>query len=775
MDHDFLTEAVALVGAGAAIAYVCFRVGLVPIVGFLVAGVVIGPNALGLVRDRDLVDAAAEVGVMFLLFTIGIEFSLEKLARIKALIFGGGTLQVVGTSLAMMGLLVAFGVPWQPALFTGFLVALSSTAIVLKLLADGGETNSPHGQVSLGLLIFQDLAVVVMVLLVPMLAGTGGSSADVLWALGKAGAIIALVLVVARRVMPPLLELVARTCSPELFLLTVIAICFGTAALTNLAGVSLSLGAFLAGLVVSESRFSEHAMSEILPLQILFSATFFVSVGMLLDPLFLVTMLPLVAAAIAAIVVVKVAIAAAGVRALGYSAPVALASGLMLAQVGEFSFVLERAGREMGLPAFGISGSGSQIFIAATVVLMVLTPLLTSVGRRVAARGGEPLAVAAEADAEPEPGHFASLRNHVIVAGFGEAARRLVRVLHGSSIPYVITTLSPHGATEAEQAGYPIILGDSTQRRTLALVGVDHAKMLVVADDDPATTRRVVSVARTVNPTMRVLARTRYIAEVELLAEAGSDRVVADELESIVRVFAEVMREYDVPPAQAQGYEEIVRAGGYAALRAPEKPAKPVVECELGPDCLDRRTVTIRDGAPAAGDTIGGLGLWDRFRIRAERLMRGGDTIEDPPDETELRPGDLLALAGSAASFADAAPLFRVGGLGEKETAAMSAAAESRMIDTERPYRLETAGNGCAHVAQTHTVHPSARGCEDCLRIGDRWVHLRLCLTCGHVGCCDSSPNRHATKHFHATSHPIMRSLEPGEEWAWCFVDEIVL
>src|SRR5581483_8077600 len=269
MEHDFLTESVTLVGAGAAIAYVCFRLGLIPIVGFLVAGVVIGPNALGLVRDQRLVDAAAEVGVMFLLFTIGIEFSLEKLARIKGLIFGGGTVQVVGTSLAVMGILVARGVAWQPALFTGFLVALSSTAIVLKLLADAGETNSPHGQVSLGLLIFQDLAVVVMVLLVPMLAGTGGSGVDVAWALAKAGAIIALVLVVARRIMPPLLELVAKTCSPELFLLTVIAICFGTATLTNLAGVSLSLGAFLAGLVVSESRFSEHAMSEILPLQIL--------------------------------------------------------------------------------------------------------------------------------------------------------------------------------------------------------------------------------------------------------------------------------------------------------------------------------------------------------------------------------------------------------------------------------------------------------------------------------------------------------------------------
>src|SRR4030095_11551286 len=253
MAHSFLTDAVALVLAGAIIAYICFRLGLVPIVGFLVAGVVIGPNALGLVQDRGMVDAAAEVGVMFLLFTIGIEFSLERLAEMKRAIFAGGGLQVALATLGTLVLLLPFGVDWRSGLFTGFLVALSSTAIVLKLLADRNETNTANGRIGLGILVFQDLAVVVMVLLVPMLAGAGGSSIEIVWALTKAAAIIVAVLVVSRRLMPAVLEQVARTCSPELFLLTVIAICFGTAFLTNLAGVSLSLGGFLAGLVVSES------------------------------------------------------------------------------------------------------------------------------------------------------------------------------------------------------------------------------------------------------------------------------------------------------------------------------------------------------------------------------------------------------------------------------------------------------------------------------------------------------------------------------------------
>lgn len=770
MESHFLTEALAILAAGAVIAYLCFRLGLVPIVGFLVAGVLIGPNALGLVHDRALVDAAAEVGVMFLLFTIGIEFSLAKLARIQRLIFGGGGLQVIGASLAMMAVLALFGVDWRAGLFTGFLVALSSTAIVLKLLADRVETSLPHGQVALGLLIFQDLAVIVMVLLVPMLAGNGGSLAAIAIALGKAGAIIALVLVFARRLMPAVLESVARTCSPELFLLTVIAICFGTAYLTNLAGVSLSLGAFLAGLVVSESRFSEHALGEILPLQILFSAVFFVSVGMLLDVGFLLTHLPQVLGAIALVLVVKVLTTALSVRALGYPLSVATAAGLMLAQVGEFSFVLERAGRQLDLFPAGLPGAGSQVFIASTVILMVATPLLTSLGVRFGRKVAEAQTEALDEPEAPLPSERAARENHVVVAGYGDAARRLVRVLHGSSIPYVITTLSPQGANEAEADGLPVLRGDASKQHTLVFAGTERAKMLVVADDEPAMARRIAAVARTVNPTMRILVRTRYLAEVDPLAEVGVDRVVAEELESVVQLFSDVMRGYNLSAEEIAAHEATIRGGGYAALRAPVAPAEPIVECRLGPDCLDRREIVLRDGAPATGQALAALRFDERFGLRLESLQRGGKALVASGD-TMLAAGDVLVLAGSAAGFAQAAPLFRVGTLSDEDEAALDEREALRRIDTEKPVELRPATATCAHVAQIRTVMPSAPGCEDCLRSGDRWVHLRICMTCGHVGCCDSSPNKHATAHFHATEHPIIRSLEPGETWGWCYVD----
>src|SRR5690606_15627809 len=261
--------------------------------------------------------------------------------------------------------LAPFGVDWRVALFTGFLVAMSSTTVMLRVLAQRGESKTHQAEAGLGVSLFQGVAAVVMVLLVPALAGQGGSPLGVAWALAKAALIIALVLVVARRLMPPVLEAVARTCSPELFLLTIIAICMGTAWLVGMAGVSIALGAFLAGLVVSESRYAAHAFSEILPLQILFSATFFVSVGLLLDVGYLAVHLPAVLLVIAAVFVLKLVTAGAAVRAAGVALPVAGASALLLAQVGEFAFVLERAGREVGLTPAGLGEAGSQSFIAA--------------------------------------------------------------------------------------------------------------------------------------------------------------------------------------------------------------------------------------------------------------------------------------------------------------------------------------------------------------------------------------------------------------------------
>jgi CPA2 family monovalent cation:H+ antiporter-2 len=762
----FLTEIVALVAVGAAIAYCCHRLGLLPIVGFLLTGVAIGPNALGLVYERELVDAVAELGVVLLLFTIGIEFNLGRLARIRGLIFGGGGLQVSLVTIAVTGTLAAAGVDWRTGLFSGFLVALSSTAIVLKVLGDRGATRGPEGSFSVGVLIFQDLAIVPMVLLVPMLGSGGGSLADVALALGKAAAIIVVVLVVARRVMPPLLEQVARTCSPELFLLTIVAVCFGTAWLTSLAGVSLSLGAFLAGLVVSESRYSQHALGEILPLQILFNAAFFMSVGMLLDPVFLLDHPLLVAGVVVGILVLKTGATAAAALALRQPPLRALGIGLGLAQLGEFSFVLERSGRGAGLVPFGLEDTGGQVLIASTVILMAMTPMLLSLGARLATRSGH------EDDASPEPADdhagIPQREGHVIVAGYGRSAHALVQTLAGAHVPFAIVTLSPGGAREAEQHGYAVLRGDPARARTLQLAGVERAKVLVVPDDEPAQAHRVAMVARGLNPTLHLAVCTRTRADALELLQAGADEAVAEEFEGVVALFADVLRNYSVDAEVVAHHEEVLRRGGYAALLegAVEPPVE--LECELGEDCLDRRRFELRHGAPAAGRPLAALEL-ARFGLEALAWTRGEEDLPLAGGD-RLEAGDRIELRGSAGAFAAAADLFRTE---PPPSDREGPATNPPNVDTQAEVTLEVDASTsmCGHLDRIRPVVPATPGCEECLAAGQAWLHLRICMTCGHVGCCDDSPGRHATAHWRASGHPVIRSLEPGESWGWCFED----
>ncbi len=691
----FFIEVAALLACGALIAYIGYRLKLVPIVGFLLTGVVIGPNALGLVANQALVDATAQVGVVLLLFTIGIEFSLEKLARIKTLIFGGGGLQVLLASLVTLGLLLVFGVSWQAGLFTGFLVALSSTAIVLKLLGSRGETNAKVGQAALGILIFQDLAIVVMVLLIPMLAGQGGSTLDLALALGKAGLIIAVVLLGARRVMPVVLERVARTCSQELFLLSLIALCFGMALLASLAGVSLELGAFLAGLIVSESRFSEHAFGEIMPLQILFAATFFVSVGMLLDVGFLASNLPLVLGVVVVVLLIKLITTGVSLKLLGFAVSSSVAGAFLLAQVGEFSFVLERAGRELALFPAGMAETGSQTFIAATVLLMVLTPPLSQLGRGLARRlearrmkapQGAPAEVKPAA-ATPLPEAEAGIENHVVVAGYGRAARQLVGILKAARIPHVIITLSPTRAQEAEADGLLVVRGDPTRQHALIHARIMQAKMLFTPDDEPEFAHRVARVARTLNPTLRIVARTRYQTAADALMHAGTDQIVTEEHETIVQLFAEVLRDYHIEPSEVEQCLRLVRNEQYQILREASHVGGLALLGDVILGALDTRTVTLREGASIIGQKLETL-VSQETGLSVKALRRGHSVVTRPPPHLTLEVGDVLTLSGSAEAFARYAERFRATPVEAVRDSASEEAAPRQTVE-ERPRKIE--------------------------------------------------------------------------------------
>jgi CPA2 family monovalent cation:H+ antiporter-2 len=407
---------------------------------------------------------------------------------------------------------------------------------------------------------------------------------------------------------------------------------------------------------------------------------------------------------------------------------------------------------------------GAQTFIAATVLLMAMTPILAKAGRAFEERRNTQTMEAAMRAAEPEIEQI-TLENHVIVAGYGSSARYLTRVLRDSGVPFVILTLSPTGASEANRDGLRVILGDYSKRFLLATAAVDRAKMLVIPDDTPDMARRVVAVARGINPTLHVVVRTQSESDVDSLIADGADEILVDELEIGVQLFTRVLTAYQVSVGEIEDHVATVRTGGYAALRAAISEA-PLVVCEdLDERCFDTRTFTVRRGTATEPVTIGELAA--NANVRVLSVERGGETIAPPADDFVLEAGDRLTARASAQSFAMAARLLRSDPssppplIGEARTIALTEEQRS-LCEHGRRVRAE--------------VTTTATACEDCLKVGEReWVHLRLCMTCGGVRCCDSSKNKHATAHYHATEHPIMHSYERGETWAWCYVDEVTL
>ena len=656
----FLNELVALFMVSVFIAYLSYRIKLVPIAGFLIAGVIIGPNALGLVQDQDLVDMLAEIGIILLLFSIGIEFSLEKLSRLKNAIIVGGGLQVLLSVAAVVGILSYFGVDWKVAVYTGCLVALSSTAIILGLMSEQRKTDTPIGRLSLAVLIFQDLAIIAMVLLVPVLSGEGDSFTDVLIVLGKAILLIVIVLILARKVVPWILDKVAHTRRQELFLLTVVAICFGIAALTNLANVSLALGAFLAGLVVSESHYSDHALSEILPLKTIFNAVFFVSVGMLLDVQFILQYPLLLLGVAVAVLVLKFVLATSSLLVLGYPIRISAATGLVLAQIGEFSFVLERAGRSAGLTPGGFGEIGSQIFIAVSVLLMLLTPgFLKISGSLGELLSKTPLKHIGKKPKDDPNATKAELEDHVILIGYGPAGRNLARVFKETGIPFIVIEMNPKSVEEMRNDGINAVYGDATRTPILEHANVYSAKLCVIAINEPAASPTIIKLAKYLNPTIQVIVRTRYLAEASSLEEFGADKVVPEEMETTVRLFSSVLSAYLVPDEEIQQHIEELRKEDYQIMRGSIREAHLMVLQGLDDEGLHTRAVAVRHHSFADGKSLQELKLRNQFEITVLTVNREGKNIGNPAGDFILKPGDRLIMVGEASKFAEAAQIFR--------------------------------------------------------------------------------------------------------------------
>src|SRR5438094_5706101 len=656
MQYQLLRD-LAIIFAGSLLVILVFhRLKLPALPGFIVAGVVLGPNALGLVSDVHQVESLAEVGVILLLFTIGIEVSLSRLREMGRQVVIGGGAQVLLTVGLGAALAVGLGLAWPVAVLLGFLVALSSTAIVLKGLADKGEIDTPHGRLATGVLIFQDLCVVPMMLVLPYLAGGAGEGAGVAWALIKAGLVVAGVLVLARTVVPRALSEIVKTRSRELFLIAVILVGTLTALGTAAAGASLALGAFLAGLVISESDYGHQAMAELLPFRDVFISLFFVTVGMLVQVDFLREHPALALGGVALVMGGKTLLAAVGPAVMGYSGRVALLAGLSVSQIGEFSFVLAREGRGAGLLAEGLY----QTFLPIAVLTMLLTPFLLQGGPGIIDRlehlvplGRLLPGLRSEAMATADQ----PLTDHVIIAGYGLNGRNLAAALRSIQAPYLIVELNAQTVQQARARGEPAFYGDATREEILRALGVERARMLVVAISDPAATRRMVRVARSLNAGTHIIARTRYVTEIPELSRLGADDVIPEEFETSIEIFARVLAHYSVPRSDIQRLVEQIRSSHYEALRGGDGVGGLSLGAVAGIPQMAVERLRLAPDSPLVGQTLAATGLRPQTGALVLAVGRGGDEIATPGPPLRLAADDVLVVVGQPPQLRAAALL----------------------------------------------------------------------------------------------------------------------
>jgi len=657
VELEFLKTLVIIFGVSAFVVFILQKLKVPSVVGFLTAGGVLGPHGFAIVRKVQEVELLAEVGVILLLFVIGLEISLRNLKRIRSTILGGGLSQVLLTLLATTVIAYLFLGKWSASLFTGFLISLSSTAIVMKMIFDRGEMDSPHGRLSMGILIFQDLCVVPFMLLIPILSGHQESGSALLWTLMKAAGILLAVIISARWLVPYLLHQIVRTRSRELFIITIILLCLGTALLTSSLGLSLALGAFLAGLVISESEYAYQAISDILPFKDSFNGLFFISVGMLMNLRFLGDNLAVILSIVSMICLLKTATGFFSVYFLGHPARVSLQTGLHLAQIGEFSFVLAVAGKSAGL----INENLYQLFLSASVLTMVLTPFILRVAPDISAwmSSKKLLERLDRMKRRTEKESFPPRREgHVIIIGFGLNGRNLAEVLKEASLPYLVLEINNQTVIEMKKRGEPIFYGDGTSPEILHKLGIATARMLVVAISDPASTRRIVQVARKESPRLYIIVRTRYTAEVEDLLKLGANEVIPEEFETSIEIFARVLHHYRIPKNLLLEQIEKIRSGSYEVLRRMELPAKGLPEkCEIFLD-IDTETYLVTNRSYASGRSIKELRIRSTTGATVIAVKRGNEIIPSPGLEFVFILGDVIYLIGSKENLSKAFALL---------------------------------------------------------------------------------------------------------------------
>lgn len=647
--HSSTLSLVVILLATAVVTVVLFRkLNMPAILGYLLVGIAIGPHAAGIVPDSEGTRYLAEFGVVFLMFSIGLEFSLSQLKSMRKIVFGFGLAQVGFTMLIAGSIAIFAGQTWQTGLIVGGVIAMSSTAIISKVLSEQAALHSPHGRQTMGVLLFQDLAVIPLLVLVPVLAlSTEAMVAVVGWSILKAALALIVILFLGQRLMRPLFHLVASQKSSELFVLTVLLVTLGLALATELAGVSLALGAFLAGILIAETEYRYQVEDDIKPFRDVLLGLFFITIGMLLNFAALWQNLVYVLLVLTAFLTIKFLLIFALATFLKHDRAVSLRVALALAPAGEFGFVLLAvADKSNALPATVL-----QIVLAAAIISMLLSPLIFKYMEKVVlyfvASEWEMRAVQLQQLAVQSM----MKKGHVIIAGYGRSGQSLARFLETEKIAIIALDADPMRVKQAAAAGDSVMFGDASRREVLTAAGLARASALVVSFADTHMALKILSHVRELKPNLPVIVRTYDDSDVEKLKAAGAAEIVAEVVEGSLMLATQTMLLLGTPLSRVLARLRAVRSERYELMRGFFPGTTDSDDGGLDHEQPRLQSILIDSGAAAVGKTLAAIDIGEHG-VSLTALRRNGVRLVSPAEETRIEANDVLILSGAVENLA---------------------------------------------------------------------------------------------------------------------------
>ncbi|MBC8004075.1 MAG: cation:proton antiporter [Verrucomicrobia bacterium] len=650
MEIGILIDIVIIFAFSTAVNYLFTKIRIPTIIGYLLTGIVAGPSLLGIIRSPHDIEFMAEIGIILLMFTIGLEFSLNHLIKIRKIVFFGGFLQLLVTAGATMMAAQMYEMSWQSALFIGFLTALSSTALVLKILSERGELTSNYGRTVVGILVFQDLILIPLILLTPLLGGQSTNIGLELFVLAlKSVGIVALVLVGNLWFMPRVLHMIALTKNKELFLMSILLICLAVALLTFELGMSLAFGAFLGGLMISRSEYSQDAFSHLLPFRDTFTSFFFVSIGMLLDLNFVVEYLPMVIGTVVLVIAIKSFVAAGTAFMLGHTFRGTIVVGLAMAQIGEFSFILAKTGQDYNI----LTDFYYQLFLSVTVLSMVASPFLIMISKPMAnqllrlpipellIKGLFPL----QEIEVPE------MQNHIVLIGKDSRSLNLSRMARHMKLPYVSIVFDPAEVRRRQLKGESVIYGDAMNEPILHKAYTHTAEVVVISIGETITALGIIERVRQMNKHAHIIVRSKYVSNIEDFYNMGANQVIPEEFETAIDLFEMVLKKLLLPKQDIEAAISRIRDDNYGIFREKDEISS-VTLAEMIPDV---EIIALKAGNYKLfpGNSLKEISLRKRHGLTVVAIKRQGKILENPRASFVFDSEDIVYILGKPATVAE--------------------------------------------------------------------------------------------------------------------------